>query len=172
MPGGGGEKEQRLAEGVELELLGHPIADEVEAAGVAGQVEAALVGHPAAVDGVGRGKLASVGVETPADEPDGGVEQRVGARRGGGLARIALVPDPGVAVVVVAARLRPFRQAGRGSGDHAAVGAGQAGQHRAGVTGVPGGDDVGQGRHRALPVPLCGLPQPGRVRWPLLERTV
>ena len=163
VPGGGGEQEQRLAEGVELELLVHPVADQVESAGVAGQVETALVGHLAAVHGVGRGNLVTIGVKPGGDEADGGVEQRVGTRHGGGLPRIALVPDPGVAVVIVAARLRPLRQAGCGGGYHPAVRAGQAGQDRAGVAGVPGGGDPRQRGDRVLPVPLGGVPQPGRA---------
>ena len=34
VPGGSGEEQQRLAEGVELELLVDPVADDVRAAGV------------------------------------------------------------------------------------------------------------------------------------------
>ena len=47
VPRRGGEQQQRLAEGVELELLVGPVADDVAAAGVAGQLELPLVGHAA-----------------------------------------------------------------------------------------------------------------------------
>ena len=53
MAGGSGEQQQRLAEGVELELLVDPVADDVGAARVAGQLEPAFVGDGAAGDRVG-----------------------------------------------------------------------------------------------------------------------
>ena len=68
MAGGGGEQQQRLAEGVELELLVDPVADDVVAAGVAGQVEVALVGHRVAGGGVGGGELVAVLEQPVADE--------------------------------------------------------------------------------------------------------
>ena len=62
------------------------------------------------------------------------------AGRGDGLAGVALVPDPDVAVVVVAAFARPLGQRRRRGGDHAAAGAGQPGEHGVGVPGVASGD--------------------------------
>src|SRR5665213_4541324 len=51
---GGGEQQQRLAEGVELELLVDPVAGDVRAARITRQLELMLVGYRAAGGGVGR----------------------------------------------------------------------------------------------------------------------
>ena len=101
--GGRGEQQQRLAERVELKLLVDPVADDVGAAGVARQVELALVGHRAAVDGVGGLQLRAVGEQAFGHEPHRVVHQRVRAGLGDRLPGEALVADPDVAVVVVAA---------------------------------------------------------------------
>jgi hypothetical protein len=163
VPGRGGEQQQRLTQGIELELAVHPVADQVESAGVPGQVEPALVGHPAAVDGVGRGHCGAVGVQPAGDKADGAVEQRVGARGGRGLAGVALITDPGVPVVVVAALLRPLGQAGRGRRDHAAAGTGQAAQHQVSLPGVAGGDAPFKRRRLAGPLGVRGVPECARV---------
>ncbi|GAA3439122.1 hypothetical protein GCM10018954_087420 [Kutzneria kofuensis] len=52
--GGRAEQQQRLAEGVQLELVPHAVADPVGAAGIAGKVEFTLVGDLPAGDGVRR----------------------------------------------------------------------------------------------------------------------
>jgi hypothetical protein len=64
LPGGRREQEQCLAERVELELPVDPVADQVEAAGIAGQVQPALVGHPAAADGIGLRKPRPIRMES------------------------------------------------------------------------------------------------------------
>ena len=74
-----------------------------DAARVAGQVELALVGHGAAGGRVGGLELRAVVEQPLGDEAHGVVHQRVGAGLGDRLAGVALVPDPHVAVVVVAA---------------------------------------------------------------------
>src|SRR5260370_31482243 len=63
MPGSGGEKQQALAERVELELPVDPVPDEIESAGISGQVQPALVGYPAAGDGISRQQPRPVGME-------------------------------------------------------------------------------------------------------------
>ncbi|GAA5161101.1 hypothetical protein GCM10023321_44790 [Pseudonocardia eucalypti] len=122
---GGGEELQRFSEGVELELVVDVVAEGVGAAGVAGQVQGVFVGDGLAGGGVGGCEVGAVFEQAGGDEPDGVVEQVVGAGGGGGLPGEALVPDPGVAVVVVAARSGAFGKAHGGGGDH---GAGVAGE--------------------------------------------
>jgi len=132
-----------LAESVELELLVHPVADLVGAPGVAGQVsEAALVGDRAAVDPVSRLQLRAVGQNTLGNKRHRVVEERVGLNDCHCLAGVALVADPGVAVVVVASRLCALGQAHGGRSDHAPTGAGETSQHCVGVAGVTGGHGV------------------------------
>ncbi len=64
------------------------------------------------------------------------VHQRQRARLGHRLPGKALVADPHVAVVVVAALTGSLGQRHRGSGDHAAAAAGQSLQHGIGVAGI------------------------------------
>ena len=111
MAGGRGEQQQRFAERVELELGVDAVADDVGAAGVAGQLAVTLVGHRAAVERVGGLQVGAVGEQPLGDEADGVVEQRVRPVGGDGLAGVALVADPDVAVVVVAALLGALGQA-------------------------------------------------------------
>ena len=118
VPGGRGEQQQRLTERVELELGVDVVADDVGAAGIAGQVQRALVGNAVAVDRVRGRQVRPVGEQPLGDERDGVVQQRVRGVGGDCLPRVALVADPHVAVVVVAAPLRPLGQAHRGRGDH------------------------------------------------------
>ncbi|MFC9635364.1 hypothetical protein ACFTY8_40500 [Streptomyces mirabilis] len=58
--------------------------------------------------GVGGGKAWAVVDEPLGDGPNGRIEQVGSAGDGGGLPGVALVVDPHVPVVVVAAGLRPF----------------------------------------------------------------
>lgn len=77
---GGGEQQQSLSEGMELELL-----IDMEAAtsrpGVAGQPEHALVGQRVPACGVGRAQIQAEGEQPFYPECCGVLEQRVRARR-------------------------------------------------------------------------------------------
>ena len=154
--GGGGEQVQGFAEGVELELVVDPVADEVESAGVAGEPEVVLVGDRGAGGGVGGGHRVAVFEQPVGDEADGGVQQRVGAGGGDRDSGVALVADPDVAVVVVAAGFGPFGQAGGGGGDHAATATGQPSQHRVAAAGVA---------RRQTRRPARARRWPRRLRW-------
>jgi hypothetical protein len=66
-----------------------------------------LAGNRVTVGRVRRDQLRSVIEQAVPDEPDRAVEQVSAAGDRDGLAREALVPDPGVAVVVVASLLGP-----------------------------------------------------------------
>ena len=103
VPGSGGEEQQRFPEGVELELLIDPVADDVAAAGIPGQIELPLIGDAATARRVSGLQPRAVLEQTLTDEADGVVEQRVGASLCDRLPRVALVANPDVAVVVVAA---------------------------------------------------------------------
>ena len=70
------------------------------------------------------------------------------------LAGEALITDPDVAVVVVAALLGPLRQAGGRRGDHPAAGRGQPAHDRVRVAGVARRDRPAELRHR---LPPCRL---------------
>ncbi len=160
--GGGGEQQEALAEGVELELLVDPVADDVVSAGVAGQVQGVLVGDRVPGAGVGGGEVVAVGEDSVGDEADGVVQQRVRAGGGDGLAGVALVADPDVPVVVVTAGFGPFGQAGGGGGDHPAGAAGQAAEHRVGMLRVRRGVTVLQRGNSCGPRGFGG--GPGGVR--------
>ena len=107
---GRGEQQQRLAERVELELGVDVVADDVGAARVAGQVERALVGHRVRrrrcrrAPGAARRRAAASATNATASSSSG-----CGAGGGDGLPGVALVADPDVAVVVVAALRRRAR---------------------------------------------------------------
>jgi hypothetical protein len=135
MAGGRSEQQQGFPECVELELdveleLGvDVVTDDVGAAQVPGQVQRPLIGHRRPGDGVGEPQVRAISEQALQDEPDGVIEQRARAVHGDSLPGVALVADPDVAVVVVAALRGAFRQAHRGGGDHATPGAGQPAQH-------------------------------------------
>ena len=68
----GGEEQQGLPQGVQLELPVDPVANLVGTAGVAGKVrKTAFVGDGASVDPVGGLQLGSVVKDPLGDEPDG-----------------------------------------------------------------------------------------------------
>ncbi|GAA3481977.1 hypothetical protein GCM10018966_065090 [Streptomyces yanii] len=157
--GGGGEQQQAFAEDIELELAVDAVADDIEAARVAGQVEPALVGHRGPGDGVGGGERWPVLKEAGSGEQHGVVQQRVGSGGGDGLADVGLIADPHVPVVVVAALLHALRQAGGGRGDRAAAGAGEAGQDRVGVPGIALPDGVRKIGHARRPASFGSPPQ-------------
>ena len=136
MAGGRGEQQQRLAECVELELLVDPVADDVRAAGIPGQVERALVGDATARRRVRGPQIGAVLEQAVAHEAHGIVEQRVGADLCDGLPGVALVADPDVAVVVVAPFPGTLGQRHGRRGDHAAAAARQAAEHGVGVARV------------------------------------
>ena len=125
-PSGRGQQEQRLTEGVELELAVDVVAEPHGGARVAGELHPPLAGDGSAVDAVRRPQVRAVLEHPLGDEAHRSVEQ-VGASDGGGsLPGEALVADPGEPVVVVAAAVRPLGQRGGRGGDHAPVGAGEA----------------------------------------------
>lgn len=158
MAGHRAEQQEGLAEGVEWELVADLVPDAVEATRVAGQAQLLLPGNSATVDRVGGSHPGTVLVQPGREELYGVVEQRVGAGRGGRLAGVALVPDPYVAVVVVAARLRSFRQARGRRCHHAARRTGQSAQYGEGLPGVPSTDGVSQLWHLSAPRGLRVLP--------------
>ena len=72
--------------------------------------------------------------------------------------RVALVPDPGVAVVVVAPALKPLGQRRGGRRHHGTAGRGQPAQYRVGVPRVRGRDQVVAVGRDAPPGFLGGRP--------------
>jgi hypothetical protein len=158
--GGGREQQQRLAEGVELMLLVDPVAGDRPPARVARKRQHALVGEVTAGDGVGGAQTRPVLEQPRGDEAHRLVEERRGAAAGGGPAGVALVADPGEAVVVVAPRAGALGQRGRGGGDHPAARARQPGHHRVGVPGVARGGPASERRHPVRPRRLGVAPEP------------
>ena len=97
---------------------------------------------------VGGTQLPAVLGQPRGHEADRIVHDRERAGAGGRLARVALVADPHVAVVVVAALLRTLGQRSGCRGDHSAAAGGHAADHRAGVRGVARRDRLLElGRH-------------------------
>ena len=95
------------------------------------------------------------------------------ARRRHGLPGVALVADPGVAVVVVAPLVRPLGQRHRRGGDHGTGGAGHAAQHGEGLAHVlvgqrpvhrGNGPPPGVLGRRPGPVGVRGVPAAGSSR--------
>ena len=160
----GREEQQRFTECVELELVVDPVAGPHRCAGVSGQGNVSLVRDRSAGDGVGRAQVWSVCQDPFGHEPDRTIEEGVVADGGGRLPGVALVADPGVAVVVVAALVGALGQRGGGGGDHGAGAAGQAAQHGVGVPGLAGGHRGAQVWHAVAPGPLGAAPQLVRVR--------
>ena len=116
-----------------------PVADFVASPRVSSEVRKwAFVGHRPAVDPIGGFQLRSVGKDTLCNEVDGVIEQRMRLVHRNCLTGIALVANPGVAVVVVAALFGAFGQAHRGCRHHPATGTGQTAQHGVSMSGVAG----------------------------------
>jgi len=121
------QQEQDLAEVVQLELVVDPVAGHVPSSGVPHQVDRVLVGHSAPGDRISRLERRAVAQNPPGDEPNRRtVEQREGAAGGDSPTGVALVPYPGVAVVVVASLVSALGQRHR-----------RCRHHRAGRTGHP-----------------------------------
>ena len=116
--------------------------DFAAAAGEAAQLQRHFVADRLPRHRVGRHQLGPVVEQPLGDEPEGAGEQRVRAVRGDGDARVALVPDPGVAVVVVPAARQALGQRGGGGRHHGAAGRGEPAQHRVGVPRVGQRDQV------------------------------
>ena len=137
--GGQRQQKQRFPEGVELELIGDPIPDYVIPPGIAGEVQLLYLGDRAAITPIGRCQVIAVGQQTGRDPSDRVVEHRLSAiDRRAGSAHVAGVPDPDVAVVVVAIGLSPLGQRGRDCRHRASVRPRQAPQDREGPANVPG----------------------------------
>jgi hypothetical protein len=160
--GGGGQQLEDLAQRVELKLVPDAVARPGGAAGVAAHPQVALAGDGAAGHGVGRPQVRAVGQDPLGDERHRAVQQRMRPVRGHGQARVALVADPGVAVVVVADALQALGQRGRRGGHHGPAAGRQPGQHRVGVPGVADRDQAGAVGGRAGPAVLRR--RPGGVR--------
>ena len=84
---------------------------------------------------------------------------------GDGLPGVALVADPDVAVVVVAAGLGPFRAGWWWRRRPCRRRRGQPAQHRVGVAGIPRFQAVGQVGNGCGPGGLGRFPGGVRVRW-------
>ncbi len=160
---GGREQDQRLAVRVELELVPGVVADADGRSWIAREVEVPLRRHVLAVDAVRRTQGGLVGEDARAHEPHRGVDEGIGAQGQGRQPRVALVADPGVAVVVVTTGLRTLGQRGGGRRHHAALGAGQSAQDRPGVQRLPGGGRAADVGARVGPTALGDLPSGARV---------
>ena len=152
------EQEQRLSEGVELELLVDPVADDVGATGISRQRQFPFVRNLASLNCVGGLERGPVAEQPLGDEADRIVHQRM--RPGGRdrLAGVRLVADPCIAIVVATAFAGPLRQRRRRGGDHTAAQARQAGHHGVRMPGIAVrdyalelGDTLAPGRLGALP---------------------
>ena len=86
------------------------------------------------------------------------------------MARVALVTDPDVAVVVVASLLGTLGQARGRGGDHATARAGHTPQNGVRLAGVCGRDRVVERWHRRVPRLFGGDPGAGGVNGPSLQR--
>ena len=160
--GGGGEQLQRLPQPVELELADHPVPGPGRAARVPAQPERALVRDGLAADRVGGHQIRAVGEDPFGEEPDGPLEQGMRTVRGDRQARVALVADPRVPVVVVPPAFQALRQRGGRGGDHRTAARGQPSQDGVGMAGVPDRDQVRAVGHHGGPG-LLGR-RPGVVR--------
>ena len=159
MAGRRGQQQQGFAEDVELKLGVGVVAEDVGAAGISGQPQRAFVGHRAAVKRVGGLEVGPVGQKPLGDEADGIVEQLVRPVENDGLAGVALVADPHVAVVVVAALLGALGQTHRRRGDHAPAGVGQPAQHGVGMAGITDRDAGAQRGNSCPPIIFGARPQ-------------
>ncbi len=140
--GGVRQKEEDLAEEIELKLISDPIADDVGAAGVAGQPEGKGFWDRTAVTPVCRRRGDSVRKHAGADPTHRVVEHGFATFDGrSGMTDVADVADPAVAIVVVAARLGPFGQSRRDRSHRRAVCVGQAAKGGEGLA------DVAPGRY-------------------------
>ena len=87
MVGGRREQEERLAEDVELKLLVHVVADDVESAGVTRHRQRPLIGHPPTTGRVRGGQRRAVDQETTDESEDGlvvGQDPSPGGQAGAG----------------------------------------------------------------------------------------
>ncbi len=124
---GQGKQQECLTEGVQLELVGDAVPDDVVSAGIAGKIEFLHRGNGSAVSEVGRRQLVTVGRQSSRDPPHRVVKHGFAAAdRSPGSTDIAGVAHPDVAVVVVPVSLRTFGQRCRCGGHGAALGARQA----------------------------------------------
>jgi hypothetical protein len=160
-PVGGREEQEALTQRVELELGVGTVPDPDGGSRVARQGDAALGGEGVAVDRVRRPQLRTIGEHPVADERCCCIQEGLAADRGGGLAGVALVADPRIAVVVVASPLRALRQRRGGRRDHGSRGGGQPAEHGVAVVGLAGGGGRGQVGDRV--VPRAGRASPGLV---------
>ena len=170
--GGRGEQLQRLAQPVQLELAGHPVAGPGRPARVPGQPQRAFTGKGLARHRVGGHETGAVGEEAFGDEADGALQERVRAVRRDGQARVALVADPGVPVVVVPAAFQVLGKRRGGGRDHRAAARRQPAQDGVGVAGVARGGEVVARGHHGGPGFLGGGPGPVRVGRLAVERPV
>ena len=163
VPGRGGQQRQRLAERIQLQLPPDPVAAARRPAGEAAQPHAPLVRDRLARHGVPGHHLRPVGQQPFGDKPDRAGQHRVRPVGGQRQPGVALVPDPGVAVVVVAPGLEPLRQRRGRCRHHGAAGRGQPAQHRVGVPRVGHRDQVAAVGGDLRPGLLGRGPQPVRV---------
>ena len=131
-----------------------------------------LIRDALAADRVGGHQPGPVGEDPLGEEPDGSLQQRVGAVGGDRQARVALVADPGVPVVVVPPAFQAFGQRGGRGGDHRAAARGKPLQDGVGVAGVPRGDQVRAVRHHGGPGFLGGRPGLARLGRRPVQRPV
>ncbi len=165
--GGSREQQQGLAERVELKLLVGAVPHEhLVGARVARQIEVPLRRHRLTCDGVHRPRSGAAVAQRCADEAHGMVEERPLAGLRGRLPRVALVPDPHVAVVEVAALTGTFGERHRGCGDHSAGRARQSGEHGARVPRVALPDGRGEVGHALTPRSLRLRPRLVRIGRP------
>ena len=120
--GGVGQEEENLAEEIELKLISDPVADDIGAAGVAGQSKGKRLRNRAAVTPVRRRRGDAVREYAGANPTHCVVEHVLASFDSrSGMTDVAHVADPAVAVVVVAAGLGPFGESCRHSGHRCAV---------------------------------------------------
>jgi hypothetical protein len=167
-----GEQLQRLPQAVELELADDLVARPARASRVPAQPQPPFSRNGLASDRVGGHQAGAVVQDPLGEEPDGAVEKRVRAVGGDRQPRVALVPDPGVAVVVVPPALHPLGQRGGGRGDHRAAARRQPAQDGVGVPGVPDADQVLAIRHHGGPGLLRGRPGLARTGRSAVQRAV
>ena len=117
--------------------------------------------HGGAGNAIGRLESWTVGEDALADEANRVIEQRMAAGGRDGLARVALVTDPAIPVVIVTALFGPFRQRHGGRGDHPPAAARQAAKHRIRGLSIKVRHGARKRRNCLRPCPFGG--QPGVV---------
>ena len=163
---GRGEQEQRLTECVELELMVDPVAGPHRGPGVSRKRDVVLVRDPTSRHRVCRPQVRAVREYALGHELNSAVEQCVVTDDGCCSPGVALVADPGVAVVVVAPLGGALGQRGGGGRNHRTGAGREAAQDGIGMTGCSRSRGSAHVGSRFMPRAQGAVPQLLRVGQP------